>query len=520
MTTDRSADKSWFRFGRRTSSDKEVSAATERLVAVCPAALVVARLSDGRIVAESEVSQQLMKCTEPRNGELLSKQWLTNRDFSSFKERFVNGVAVDGVEVRLQRNDGEQFWCSVSARKIEVDGDEMMFLYMADLTDQLAAKAEIARQRDALHDAEKLSALGELLAGISHELNNPLSVLVGQALMLKEKATDPTTLKRAEKISAAADRCTRIVRSFLDLARQQPADPVAVDLNGLVIDALDATGDALRAQGVNVVLDLPKSIPRVTADPDQILQVVVNLIVNAQQALESVKGKRLVSIRNRHDTDTGKVLLKISDTGPGVPPEISSKIFDPLFTTKAPGEGTGLGLALCRRIVETHNGTITLESSSAQGTTFVVAFSATANMSEALTQLWRASKRDPSKLSVLILDHDPESSEALTQIISADGHGVEAIESAYVGLERLRSERFDAVFCRIGLGDMPVRDLLSAIEKANSGAIGRVVCLVGRGADRDVLSYLDRIGRPYLPSPTNKADILDVLELLSRRSAI
>lgn len=520
MTADRSADKGWLRFARRPADDGDVGGAAEKLVKLCPAAVVVARLSDDRIVAESEVAQRLMKCDGPRVGELLPKQWITGRDFASFKEMFLGAGGVDGVEIMLQRNDGEQFWCAVSARKIDIEGEEMMFLNLADLTDQIAARSEITRQRDALHDAEKLSALGELLAGISHELNNPLSVLVGQALMLKEKANDPATAKRAERISNAADRCSRIVRSFLDLARQEPAEPVAIDINNIVIDALDATGDELRARGVHVILEQPKSVPRVMADPDQVRQVVINLIVNARQALEGQHGKSVITVRTRYDVDGGRVLLKVTDNGPGIPPEISSRIFDPLFTTKSPGEGTGLGLALCRRIVETHNGAIKLETSSAKGTTFEVSFPVVVDMSDALVQLWRSSKKGFDKLSVLILDDDAETGSGLAQIVAAEGHGAETVESAFVGLERMRQRKFDAIFCRAGLGDMTIHELLKSIEKAQSGSISKLVCLVGADEDREILDDLDRGGRPYLQPPFQRADVLDVLELLSRRSAI
>lgn len=519
MTTERDADKGWFRFGRRVDGDDAESASAEHVVKLCPAAVVVARLSDDSIVAESEIAQQLLRCAEPRIGDLLSKQWLTRRDFDLFKERFLQAGSLDGVEVMMQRNSGEQFWCAANARKVDLNGEEMIFLSMSDLTEQLAANAEIARQTDALHDAEKLSALGELLAGISHELNNPLSVLVGQALMLKEKAADEATARRAEKISKAADRCSRIVRSFLDLARQVPTDPVAIDLNGIVIDALDATGDGLRSAGVNVALELPDSIPRAMADPDQIRQVVVNLVTNAQQALEGVDAKRVVSIRTRYDKDKGEVLLKVSDTGPGVPPEISSRIFDPLFTTKGPGEGTGLGLALCRRIVETHGGRIELEKSSALGTTFVVAFPAVANMSDALVELWRSQKRDSGKLSVLIMDDDVEAGGKLAKIVSGDGHGVDAVESAFVGLKKLRDQKYDAVLCRAGLSNLNLHELLGSIENARAGMIDKVVCVVRKDVDSATLNYLDRVERPYLREPFKREDALDVLELLSLRSA-
>jgi signal transduction histidine kinase len=238
-------------FGQRSLRADDDDFLFQYLVEHCPAAVVLARISDDRIVFESALTQQLFNCQGPRTGEHLEKQWSSRRGYVAFKDRFLSSGAVDGVEVRMQRNQGEEFWCAVSAREIEVDGEAMIFLGMVDLTDSLADKAKIARQRDALHDAEKLSSMGELLGGISHELSNPLSVLVGQALMLKEKAHDDATAIRAERISKAADRASRIVRSFLDLVRQEPSEPIAIDLNEVVIDVLDSTGNALRASNID-----------------------------------------------------------------------------------------------------------------------------------------------------------------------------------------------------------------------------------------------------------------------------
>ncbi len=356
-------DRQWL--GRIVGVDSGSGAIAERLVRDFPSAVTIARLSDERVIADSDLATTRLGCASPRVGERLSRRWLARRDFDAFMARFLSSGRIDRMEIRLQRNDGKEFWCSVCARLIEAGGQPFILLHMLDLTDQIAARAEISRQRDALHDAEKLSALGQLLGGISHELNNPLSVLAGQALMLKEKAVDEATAKRADRILNAAQKCSRIVRSFLDLARGEPADPVPVDLNELVVEAIEATIDTLRGAGIEPVLELPKGLPLLLGEPDQIRQVIINLIVNALQAMSGETGLQRISIRTRLDPATGGLVLKVSDNGPGVPAAISSRIFDPLFTTKAPGKGTGLGLTLCRRIMEAHGGTIDLDRTSA-----------------------------------------------------------------------------------------------------------------------------------------------------------
>lgn len=509
-------DRQWL--GRIVGAYSGSGAIAERLIREFPSAVTIARLSDERVIADSDLATTLLGCISPRIGERLSRRWLARRDFDAFMARFLSAGRIDQMEIRLQKNNGIQFWCSVCARLVDVEGQTFILLHMLDLSDQIAARAEISRQRDALHDAEKLSALGQLLGGISHELNNPLSVLAGQALMLKEKAVDEATAQRADRILNAAQKCSRIVRSFLDLARGEPADPVQVDLNELVVEAIESTIDALRGAGIEPVLELPKGLPRLLGEPDQIRQVIVNLIVNALQAMSGEPGPQRISIRTRLDAASGGLMLKVSDTGPGVPSGISSRIFDPLFTTKAPGKGTGLGLTLCRRIMEAHGGTIDLDRTSARGSTFVLTFAPPSRPAEGGPVL-RRERHDRKGLSILILDDRPEAGVALADTLSGEGHGIELVQSAFVGVKLLRRQRYDIIFYRAGLGDLSLPSGLRSADEARSGAAASVIFLVDAHAAPAIVNTLDQLERPYLQEPFDRPELLDVLELLTLRRA-
>lgn len=499
---------------RMTSND-----IAEELIRNCPSAVIVAHLSDGRIAAESDVARDLLKCPTSRIGRQFSAQWSSRRDFDRLMAQFHETGSLENVEARLQRNDGSQFWCAVSARMIRVEEERYIFLHLLDLTDQLAARREISRQQDALHAAEKLSALGQVLGGISHELNNPLSVLAGQALMLKEKAPNDDIAARADRIIRAADRCSRIVRSFLDLARNRPAEPVATSLNETIVEAVETMIDSLRRTGIEVVLELPSDLPHVIVDPDQLRQVIVNLLTNAQQAMECAVGPMRITMTTRSSADGECVHLRFGDTGPGVPKDISSRIFDPLFTTKAPGKGTGLGLALCRRIMEAHGGDIELQLTSARGSSFLLTFTKLAVAPSPTREILRRPAKRAKGLSVLIMHDHEEPASRLADIVADHGHGVEIVQSAYVGTERLREVRYDQVFCRAGIGDLSARDCLRAMEDARPGAGAGLVFLLDRKPDRATADYLDMVERPYLQEPLRRRDVLEVLELLTLRPA-
>src|SRR5690606_27194541 len=178
-----------------------------------------------------------------------------------------------------------QFPVELAIQEVKAAGRTWFCAYLRDLSELRSAEAEVTRQRERLHQAEKMSALGSLLAGVAHELNNPLSVVVAQSTLLREQAKDPAVQNRAERIHAAAARCGRIVKSFLALVRQQPPMRREVDLNEAVLAALEMTAYGLRSSGIEVERRLDPDLPIIEADADQVGQVVVNLLVNAQQAM-------------------------------------------------------------------------------------------------------------------------------------------------------------------------------------------------------------------------------------------
>src|SRR6185436_17437144 len=262
------------------------------------------------------------------------------------------------TELTDQRKDG-------SSMELEVYGIPMLYqakphvlTISRDITEKKRASEELVRQREMLHQREKLAALGSLLAGVAHELNNPLSVVVARAAILEER-DDPGTRDAASKIRAAAERCARIVRTFLAMARQQQPERVPVTVSEVMSAALDLTGYALKTSSVEVRLDLAADAPPVLADADQLHQVFMNLIVNAQQALQDQPPPRILSLISRFDPATNTVRIAVADNGPGIPEAVRKRIFEPYFTTKPLGSGTGVGLAVCLGIVEAHGGTLT-----------------------------------------------------------------------------------------------------------------------------------------------------------------
>ncbi len=224
------------------------------------------------------------------------------------------------------------------------------------------------RKRLELHTAhmERLSALGQMAAGVAHEINTPLANIVLVAESLRRKTTDPWIRSRAETLLGQAEAASRIVRGLLDFSRPQQVNLSSLDLNEVVREALVFLEGKQSPEVDLEGIFSPQPLP-VRGDRHQLIQVVVNLVSNAYDALEG-RGKIRVLSRARD----GYAELEISDTGPGIPPEIQRHLFEPFFTTKGEGKGTGLGLAICHGIVRAHDGTIEVESEPGRGTKFTV----------------------------------------------------------------------------------------------------------------------------------------------------
>ena len=346
-------------------SDSELEELMSKVLQACPTCLIMSRIGDGRILYRS-----------PAAVELLGKGFNSLEHFAKRAERadFLAGLLpnarIDDMRITASGTDGRRFPASISARLIDYRGEDVIVASIDDLTEQLKATAEIERQEKQLFQLEKMSALGEVLSGIAHELNNPLSVVVGNAHLLLEEDISDDLRPRIERMTSAAERCVRIVRTFLSMARDRPLDLQLRKTSDVIAAAVEAFRGSEMSGDLTLSVDVADDLPELRVDEVQMVQVFVNILTNASQAMiASGTGSEIMIDAERRKSG---VYIRLSDDGPGVPPEVRDRIFDPLFTTKEAGEGTGLGLALCHRIVVAHGGSIELAPGTGPGATFII----------------------------------------------------------------------------------------------------------------------------------------------------
>jgi two-component system NtrC family sensor kinase len=413
------------------------------------------------------------------------------------------------TELTDQRKDGSSMEVDVHGIPMFYQGKPHMLTISRDITERKRAAEELVRQREMLHQREKLAALGSLLAGVAHELNNPLSVVVARAAILEER-DEPGTRGAASKIRAAAERCARIVRTFLAMARQEQPERVPVAIRDVVLAALDITGYALKTSGVEIKLDLAEDVPPVLGDADQLHQVFMNLIINAQQALQDQSLPRKVSLTSRYDRAANAIRIHVADNGPGIPEPVRNRIFEPYFTTKPVGMGTGVGLAVCLGIVEAHGGTVTVESRDGSGTTFTIVLPA-AGLDEVGAAQSKPMKARPAQRSALVVDDESGVRETLAEILAGSGHRVVAVASGREALERMGEERFDVILTDIRMPDLDGRALYAEIERRWPERASQVVFVSGDTLTSALRAFAAQSGRPVIEKPFLPSEVRRVV---------
>jgi PAS domain S-box-containing protein len=450
----------------------------------------------------------------------ISRDDALGRGMSSLLEGAADGGPPGELGRRLEgqalRPDGGRFPVEMVMWRTDVAGTTYYTASINDMSERQRAADTIERQRDALRQSEKLSALGSLLAGVAHELNNPLAIVMGRAGLLQEKAAGTPVADDARRIHDAAERCGRIVRTFLNMARQRPATRGPVQVNDIARAAADMLGYTLRSHGVTLTLSLVSDLPLVQADGDQIGQVVLNLIVNAQQALAAHGGPRQIDIatgvEQRRPEREPRVWLCVADTGPGVPEALRATVFEPFFTTKGEGAGTGLGLSVSRAIVHQHGGDLVLQDG-APGAVFRMSLPLSGNAEEAVTTVpGELAGAGTHQARLLVVDDEPEIVDLLRSMLESAGYEVASAESGEVAIALLDEARFDAIVSDLRMPDIDGAGLWRAVRERHPLLARRMVFVTGDTLSPGARAFLDEAHCASLEKPFVKQELLEAVQ--------
>jgi signal transduction histidine kinase len=367
-----------------------------------------------------------------------------------------------------------------------------------------------------LVQSEKLSAVGEFVAGVAHELNNPLAAVMGFSEILKDADVDAKYRRYLEMIFKSAQRCQKIVRSLLSFARRHQPERTPVSLNSLVEGVLEIVNYQLRTGNIEVITQFDPNLPVVLADGHQIQQVLLNVVNNARQAMEGHKPDGWIKIITEASDENVRII--IHDNGPGIPEENLRRIFDPFFTTKEIGQGTGLGLSLCYGIIKEHGGTITPLNRQSEGATFVIElpiWQATGDTTEMLRQPEASPKKNPREgtgKNILVIDDEETILEVLREELMSHGYNVEVASGGEAGLRRLKQNHCDVVFCDWKMPGLNGRQVYENLRTVNPKLCRRVVFITGDMVNEPMRGFLEREKRPCLAKPFTFDEVRDAIK--------
>lgn len=422
----------------------------------------------------------------------------------------------DSVAARWRQRfrNGEAFWDELELAKpekkiVERHGRPVLDRYKQPLG-WLELHRDITSRRQIesrLFHSERLAALGQMVSGVAHELNNALTSIFGYAQLVRKRTRDFEWESEARHILEEGERARRIARNLLLFARGSKSERGPVNLNEIVVRTLEIRAYELRLENISVELALNQELPDALADGTQIQQALLNLLVNAEQAIRQAKESGHIWIRTRR-VSADRIALEVADDGPGVPPEVVLRIFDPFFTTKPAGVGTGLGLSILYGIVHQHGGEVSVENRPGGGAAFTVELpSATSPAGEEKPYVIHAiaetpvGREKPRGSRILVVEDEPTVAELIADVLGEEGHVVDTVLDSRRGLGVARARAYDLIICDLRMPHLDGRAFYRQLAQEESPLQHRLIFVTGDTLAPRTVDFLQKCGLPYLAKP-------------------
>ncbi len=432
-----------------------------------------------------------------------------------FVEQLARDGSVTDYLLRLRRADETPIWVEVTAHITGGNNGEPRRID-ALLRDVSERRKLEDQGRDVYHQllqAEKLAALGQTVSGVAHELNNPLATILTWSERLAGRSLDSVTKRGIDTILSESERAAKIVRNLLTFSRKRHTTRSMVDVNQVVRETLSLRAYDQRVSNVTTIDGLATGLPQVFADPHHLKQVLLNLIINAEQAMLSTNGRGTLIVRSWHDAEKDSVVLEINDDGPGVPDDVQSKIFDPFFTTKSVGKGTGLGLTVAHALVQDHGGQIRVTSTPGKGASFYVELPTGTGIPKPAAPpapQQAAAATVGAGAPVLVVEDEPALAEAVADALTDAGFRVDRAADGQEALERVNASVYDLVICDLKMPRVDGQTFYRTVAETMPSLTHRIVFVTGDVAGTDAELFLEETGCRWLAKPFRLGDLLSV----------
>jgi two-component system NtrC family sensor kinase len=477
--------------------------------------------ADGRIADVNKYHiEAIMK-------NLMSKEEYIGRHILDYE--FIKETEVRGKTIELLK--GKSFYVreaylpdsyKTGAKYYNIQGTPLLtngrvtgaIILLADVTDLKKLQMELMQ-------SEKLSALGEMISGVAHELNNPLTSVLGYSQLFQQYDVPQDLKEDLNKIRSEAERCHRIVQSLLRFARRHKPGKIYTDINGVIENTLELMDYELKVNNIEVIKELDMNLPFTMVDPYQLQQVLLNLVNNAYHAMITDKGKGKLVIKSSKNQKN--VRISIIDNGPGISQENLPKIFDPFFSTKEPGEGTGLGLSLSYGIIKEHQGEILVDSELGKGSAFIIVlpiidYSVEKNIEKSPVT---KKKKKPDGAKILVVEDEEILRSLILQLLQREGYEVSSAENGYKALEMIDQNNYNAIISDIKMPRLSGKEFYKRLKQQRPELTNRVIFLTGDVLNTNTNQFLSQLEDRYLTKPFNNEHLLNlIVEVINKNERI
>jgi len=419
---------------------------------------------------------------------------------------------VQRFDLPFLRGDGTKGYSTVVYAPVRESGRVTRVLALArDVTDQKRTESQ-------LQQAEKLAAMGQLVSGVAHEINNPAAIISGFAQTLLLDELKPEHREMVQMVYDEATRIGRITSNLLAFARAGSRQRSLVDVNDLVRRTFALRSYHLSTLNITVLLELDPLDPKIWADASELQQLLLNLLINAEQALMTIERTRTIIVRS--GANETEVRLEVADSGPGIGADIHGKIFDPFFTTKPEGLGTGLGLSICYGIAREHGGRIWVESEPGKGATFILTIPRDPRQEgRQVTAPPLPPKPATAPLAVLVIDDETALRNALLRFLQRRGIQGEGVSDGAEALRVLKERDFHVIISDVRMPGMAGREFIQRLRRDRPELVARLIFSTGDTFAPDTAALLQEVGVPTVTKPFDFAALERVVREVAAQGA-
>ncbi len=444
-----------------------------------------------------------------RKNELIGRsafEFMVNRDHTDARknmERMAKGEYIVSGESILFKKDGKEFPAKVSSATIRDPASGIPAGFVTIIED-ITKRRQLEKERRAIERraqiASRLASVGEMASGMAHEINNPLTAVIGFAQLLMKKDIPKDARKYARTIHDGAQRVAGIVARLLIFARQEKPSRNSVSINEILENTIALRAYTMKTGNIEVATQLASDLPRTMADAGQLQQVFLNIIINAETEMKLAHERGKLSIKTETVGDTIRISFK--DNGPGIAKENLKKIFDPFFTTREVGKGTGLGLSLCHAVIAEHNGQIYAKSKLGSGATFIVELPVVREEKQLESIESTANEpKNEAKAKILVVDDEPTVRQFLSEMLTDQGHEVETVDNAADALKMIESKGYSHILLDIKLPGVSGIELYKTLKEKGRSLTRKVIFITGDIMGVDTRDFFSKTKARYISKP-------------------